>query len=150
MICCQDGCLMVSPKVHCQTSISVTILTSTAWRTLGLFGAFPTLWGGTIDPWACFLVVREIDCGNWLARGYMPAHHHCDLFYPLNRGSDWVYHKLSNAPVPQSGTGSWVLSDQSGARHPLSPVMRLGLRNPRKKERKCFECGGNPALHVSP
>ena len=28
-------------------------------------------------------VVREIDCGNWLARGYMPAHQHCDLFYPL-------------------------------------------------------------------
>ena len=27
---------------HCQKSISVTILTSTVWRTLGLFGAFPT------------------------------------------------------------------------------------------------------------
>jgi len=34
-----------SPKAHCQKSISVTILTSTAWRTLGLFGAFPTLVG---------------------------------------------------------------------------------------------------------
>ena len=31
-----------SPKAHCQNNISVTILTSTAWRTLGLFGAFPT------------------------------------------------------------------------------------------------------------
>jgi len=41
-------------------------------------------WGGTIDPWALrFLVVREIDCGDWLARGYMPAHQHCDMFYPL-------------------------------------------------------------------
>jgi len=29
------------PKAHCQKSISVTILTSTAWRTLGLLGAFP-------------------------------------------------------------------------------------------------------------
>jgi len=28
-----------------------------------------------------FLVVREYDCGNWLARGYMPAHQHCELFY---------------------------------------------------------------------
>jgi len=37
-----------------------------------------------IDPWALrSLVVREIDCGNWLARGYMPAHKHRDLFYPL-------------------------------------------------------------------
>jgi len=26
---------------------------------------------------------REIGCGNWLARGYMPAHQHCDMFYPL-------------------------------------------------------------------
>ena len=82
-----------------------------------------------------FLVVREIDCGNWLARGYMPALQHCDLFYPLDRVSVWVCHKLGNAPVPWSGTGSWVLSGQSGARHPLSPVIRLGLRNPRKKER---------------
>ena len=40
--------------------------------------------GAPLSPWAlCFLVVREIDCGNWLARGYMPAHQHCDLFYPL-------------------------------------------------------------------
>ena len=92
-------------------------------------------WGGTIDPCVLrFLVVRDIDCGNWLARGYMPAHQHCDLFYPLGWGSDWVYHKLGNAPVLRSGTGSWVLSGQSGVRHPLSPVIRLGLRNPRKQE----------------
>jgi len=44
----------------------------------GLFHAFPTLLGGhqcrTIDLWALrFLVVREINCGTWLARGYMPA-----------------------------------------------------------------------------
>jgi len=30
-----------SPKAHCQKNISVTILTKTAWRTLGLLGAFP-------------------------------------------------------------------------------------------------------------
>jgi len=43
---------------------------------------FLPTWGGTI-PWALdFLVDREIDCGNWLARGYMPAHQHCELFYP--------------------------------------------------------------------
>ena len=51
-------------------------------------------------------------------------------------GSDWVYHKLGNAPVLRSGAGSWVLSGYSGVRHPLCPVIRLGLRNPRKKERK--------------
>jgi len=32
------------------------------------------------------LVVREIDCGDWLAREYMPAHQHCGLFYPLDCG----------------------------------------------------------------
>ena len=42
VICSQDCCFMASPKAHCQKSISVTIFTSTAWRTLGLFGAFPT------------------------------------------------------------------------------------------------------------
>jgi len=49
-----------------------------------------------LDLWALrFLVVWEIDCGNWpgLARGYK----HCDLFYPLGLGSDWVYHKLGTA-----------------------------------------------------
>jgi len=81
-------------------------------RTLGLFEAFPTLVGGNpvIDPWAlCFLVVKEIDYDNGLARGYMPAHQQYDLFYPLGWGSDWMYHKLGNAPVLWSGTGSWVL-----------------------------------------
>ena len=29
------------------------------------------------------LVVREIDCGDWLAREYLPAHQHCGLFYSL-------------------------------------------------------------------
>jgi len=57
-----------------------------------------------------FFVVREINCGDWLPRGYMLAHQHCDLFYSLGLGSDWVYHKLGNGPVLRSGTGSWVLS----------------------------------------
>jgi len=35
-----------SPKAHYQKSISVTILTITTWRTLGLCGVFPTLVGG--------------------------------------------------------------------------------------------------------
>ena len=43
--------------------------------------------------------VREINCGNWLARGCMPAHQHCGLFYPLGWGSAWVCRKLGNAPV---------------------------------------------------
>ena len=54
--------------------------------TIGLFGAFPTQVRGhhKVDPWALrFLVLREIECGDWLARGYMPAHQHCDLFCPL-------------------------------------------------------------------
>jgi len=36
VICCQDGCLMASLKVHCPKSISVTILMSNAWEDTGL------------------------------------------------------------------------------------------------------------------
>ena len=103
-----------SPKAHFLESISVTILTSTVsvYNRLIWCLFYPSLqWGVTIDLWPLrFLVVREIDCGDWLARGYMPAHQHCDLFYPLGWGCDWVYHKLGNAPILRSGTGSWVLS----------------------------------------
>ena len=69
------------------------------------------------------MVVREIDCGDWLARRCMPAHQHCDLLYPPSWGCDWVYHKLGNTPILRSGTGSWVLSGSLGVRHPLSPVI---------------------------
>ena len=35
VICCQDGCMMGSPKAHCQKSIlPIKFLTSTSWRTL--------------------------------------------------------------------------------------------------------------------
>jgi len=110
----------------------------TSWKKIFLPVRSGWVWftKNKIDPWEIsFLVVREIDCGNWLARGYMPAHQHCDLFYPLGWGSDWVHHKLGNAPVLRSGTGSGVLSGWSGVRHPLSPVIRLGLRTLRKKRK---------------
>ena len=57
-------------------SISVTLLMSTAWRTLGLVGAFPTrarIGGGARPGLAPFagryvsLVVSEIDCGEWVS-----------------------------------------------------------------------------------
>ena len=38
--------------------------------------------GGHHSLGATFLVT-EINCGDWLARGYMPADQHCNLFYPL-------------------------------------------------------------------
>jgi len=102
---------------------------------------FLPYWVGTIDPWALrFLVVREIDGGGWLALGYMPAQQQCDLFYPPGWGSYWVYHKLGNAPVLRFGTGSWVLSGWLVVCHPLSPVIRLGLRNPNQKKKKAHYC----------
>jgi len=73
-----------SPRAHCQESILVTILTSTAWRTLCLFGAFPTLVGR--HHWslgATFLGRRR----DWLSqrRGFVSPRIHasppnCDLF----------------------------------------------------------------------
>jgi len=65
--------------------------------------------GGTIDPWTlCFLVVREIDCGDWLARGYMPAHQHCDLFYPLVR--DLLGSAINKVMLLSSGPGQVLRS----------------------------------------
>jgi len=63
---------------------------------------------------------------------------------PTSRGSDWVYHTLGNAPVLRSGTGSWVLRGQSGACPPLSPVIRLGLRNQERKKERYREFHDNP------
>jgi len=51
-------------------------------RTL-LIGFSPE-WGGTTRlGYTDVLVVREIDCGNWLAREYSAVHQHCGLIYPL-------------------------------------------------------------------
>jgi len=75
----------VKGALHCHKSISVTILTSTAWRTLGLFGAFPTLVGHHWSLGATFLG----SYGDWLRELVsprmhgMPSHQHCVLFYPL-------------------------------------------------------------------
>jgi len=41
------------------------------------------------------------------------------ICFTHSRRSAWVCHKLGNAPDIRSGTGSWVLSVFSGARHPL-------------------------------
>jgi len=67
--------------------------------------------GGTIDPSALrFLVVREIECGDWLARGYMPAHQYCDLFYTLDRGSAWsaINQVMLQSPGLGQVLGSYV------------------------------------------
>ena len=56
--------------------------------------------------------INEIELnrtGDWLARGYMPAHQHCDLL-PTCWGSVWDCRKLGNALVLWSRTGFWVRS----------------------------------------
>ena len=65
------------PKAHCRR-----ISQSQSWRAAYLM-PFPPQWGGTI-PWALrVMVFKEIDCENWLAREYLPAHQHSELLYPL-------------------------------------------------------------------
>jgi len=61
-----------SPKAHCQKSISVTFLTSTAWRTLGLLSAFPTLVGG--QQWSLGATFLSSE-GNWLWELVSPRIH---------------------------------------------------------------------------
>jgi len=101
-----------------------------------LFIGFSPEWGGTTRlGYTDVLVVREIDGGSWLAREYMPAHQHCGLFSLLGWGFEGSPLIKGRPLVLQSGTDSLVLSGQSGVYHPLSPVISLGLRNQRKKER---------------
>jgi len=49
--------------------------------------------------------------GLWLAsglaRGYMPAQKHSEVFYPLV--GDVLGYAIRYAPIPRSGTVSWVL-----------------------------------------
>ena len=56
----------------------------------------------------------------------MPAHKHCELFLLVSR-------KLG---LQRSGTVSWVLRVSLDAQHLLSPLIRLGIRHPRKKGKK--------------
>ena len=70
-------------------SIYITIVVvDDAWEDTRLIWCLSYPSGGApLSPWALrFLVVREIDCGNRLFRRCMPAHQHCDLFYPLGHG----------------------------------------------------------------
>jgi len=60
----------------------------------------------------------------------MPAQKHCQVFDPIV--GDVLGYAIRYAPIPRSGTVSWVLC--RGARHPLSPVIE-GYSTP-KKERK--------------
>ena len=82
MICCQDSCFVVRKRRIAVEYLSHNLeehcleVTGVTWHL-----SYPS--GGTIPRALRFLVVREIDGGNWLARGYMPAHQHCELFYPL-------------------------------------------------------------------
>jgi len=112
VIWCQDGCSTAFAKGALpEECLSHNFEEQYLWGHWDYLMLFLPSWVGTIHAWALrFLVVREINCGDWLARGCMPAHQHCDLFYPIGWGSVWVYRELGNAPLLRSGTGSWVLS----------------------------------------
>jgi len=43
--------------------------------------------------------------------------------------------KVGPAAKVRDSFKAWVLCDWSGAHHPLSPVIELGIRHPRKKDR---------------
>jgi len=69
----------------------------------------------------------------WLAHDEVPRLYMAIPQYQFNKPKQ---HTQRCSGPPDLWSGSWVLSDESGVHHPLSPVIRLGLRNPRKKERK--------------
>jgi len=57
-----------------------------------------------------FLLVREIDRGDWLARGCMPAHQSCDLFYLLvgDLLGSAINYVMLRSSGPGQVLGSWV------------------------------------------
>jgi len=78
MICCQDSCFVVRQRRIAEEYLSHNF-DEHCFQDLA---PFLPKWRGTI-PWALRRsTFREIDCGNLLARGYMQAHHHCELLYP--------------------------------------------------------------------
>ena len=90
-----------------------TGVTFPASRTL-LIG-FSSEWEGTTKlGYTDVLVVRKIDCGNWLAREYMPAHQRCALFYPLDCGLEGYPLNKGRPLVLWSGTVFWVLTPVAG------------------------------------
>jgi len=81
-----DNSVMRDYKIILHWVLYPLLITFSASRTLSI--GFSPEWGGTTRlEYTDVLVFREIERRNWLARGYMPAHQHCDLFYPLDRGS---------------------------------------------------------------
>jgi len=98
VICCQDGCFMVYQRRIAEEYL-IHNLDENCLETR--LDAFPTPVGGQ-HSW-----VREIDCGNWLARGCMAAHQHCELFYPPAEDS-------IGSTLNQVGSvirsGQWVLT----------------------------------------
>ena len=83
VICCQDSCFMVRQRRIAEKYLSHNLDEHYLQDTRMTWSFLPK-WGGTII-WALrFLarVVREIDFGDWLARGHVPAHQHCELFFP--------------------------------------------------------------------
>jgi len=70
----------------------------------------------------------------------MPASQRAGMYSQANccthlQGTCRVGPKFRSATVLRSGTVSWVLRGEEGARHPLSLIIGLGLKTPRKKER---------------
>jgi len=85
------------------------LITFPASRTL-FIGFYPEWAGTTRLGYTDVLVVREIDCGNWLAQEYMPAHQHCGLFYRLDCGLQGSPPNKGRPLVLRSATVSYVLS----------------------------------------
>jgi hypothetical protein len=122
-------------KTHWQKSISVTILTSTAWRTPWAYDALPTLNGNLMveahhyDRGLRSLVVRESWLLGLVILRIWPAHKNCCC---------WLF-------LPASGPGSAIISMRAKVQDNLlghkgliecSPIISWGFTTQeRKKER---------------
>jgi len=90
-VCCSISILFLYMYVHMPSSLRsiVGVLSSQALPGFPITAPPSVCVSNVIGALAVWIqnqqkkIVREIDCGNWLAREYMPAHQLCELFYPL-------------------------------------------------------------------
>jgi len=135
----ENNKFLFSVYVILQISNSTLICVKTRW--LNLF-AFPPLFyflpGHGAPIFATHQILWRLErlgCWNLLARECMSPHKHCELFAPASVSAI--------IDRQRSGTVSWVLRDSSGAYLTLSPMIKLCIHNPRKKERK------NPSTSIN-
>jgi len=114
VICYYEVVEGVRPNAHGQKSISVTILTSTAWRT-----------PGRLVPYSPIIYYTSRSIGS------IPSFF---LMTNLVRSSGRAHSQSRSCNCALKRSVAARPRDKSNAHHLLRPVIKLGLRHPRRTD----------------